>query len=301
MRVLVLANPAAGAQLETDAFARVAEDLARAGHVVQVEETAQAGHARELARELASGFDRVVACGGDGTVSEVARGIIAAGATTPLAIAPAGTGNDLATALGIELPPDQAIRLAIEGRVVRVDVGLADEQPFVNAASIGPWAEIASGVRAGVKAALGPLSYLAAGLKPGAMRPFPARLSGAGAEIEGDMLYVAVANGPSVGGGSLVAPDARLDDGELDAVVLPALPAGELLAAARALRSGTPHDALVRIRAADLSLESDEELTLTCDGEPQRKRGVHFRVLPLALAIVVPGPRKELTPLALVP
>jgi diacylglycerol kinase (ATP) len=298
VRVLVLANPGAGAQVNAEALAPAVQALEAEGHRVQLVETAAPGHALELARELSARFDRVVACGGDGTVSEVARGMLAAGSTAALALVPAGTGNDLATALGIEA--DGALQLAVGGDVVRVDVGLAGERPFVNASSVGPWAELSQSVGAGLKSALGPLSYLAAGLtRSGWRTPFRARLTAGDAVIEGEMQYLAVANGPTVGGGSRVAPDASLDDGLLDAVVLPALPLPELLAAAAALRSGTPHEALVRVRASELHLVAEEELTLTCDGEAQRKREVTFRVLPGALALVVP--RKELTPLGAVP
>lgn len=288
-KLLVVMNPAAGGGTHTGEVLEAVRALRAAGHAVDVRATSAPGEARRLVADLAPTYARVAACGGDGTVSEVAAGLLDSGAAVPLVVVPSGTGNDFARAVGA-LPPGDAMRAALGGTIAAIDVGFAGERPFLNAVSGGAAAEISSSVTPERKASLGPLAYLASGLgRLARVRGFEARLEGDGGIHEGQMLFFAVANGQSVGGGTRIAPEARADDGLLDAVVLPAVPATSLLGALRALRAGTDHPALVRMRGERFVFEAEREVALTCDGEAMAARAIAFRVAPGALSVVVHG------------
>jgi len=289
--LLLLVNPAAGGGASTERVLAAAAELREAGHRVEVRQTTERGEARRIAAREAAGFDRVAACGGDGTISEVAAGLLDAGASTPLVVVPAGTANDFAAAVGAGASAAEAVRLSLAGEVAPLDVGFAGDVPFVNAASGGVAAEISESISPERKAALGPLAYVATGLaKLGSLRGFEARIEGEVGRFEGPLLFFAVANGQTVGGGSRVAPEALVDDGQLDLVILPALPPASLLGALRALRVGAEHPGLVRMRGPHFAFEADEEVTVTCDGEPLRAAALAFHVVPAALSLVVHGP-----------
>ncbi|WP_373049618.1 diacylglycerol/lipid kinase family protein [Vulgatibacter sp.] len=290
-RLLLVLNPVAGGGASTEAVLEVVRQLREQGHPIDVEATSEVGQARRIAASRAADYDRVAACGGDGTISEVAAGLLDSGAGKPLVVVPAGTANDFAAAIGAGALPEEALRLAFEGRLAPLDVGFAGETPFVNAASAGVAAEISEGASAELKAAIGPLAYLASGLsRLGSLHGFEGAIEGAEGRYEGPVLFFAVANGQTVGGGTRVAPEALVDDGLLDLVILPALPASSLIGALRALRAGTQHPGLVRMRGERFSMEADREVTITCDGEPVRSSAIDFHVAPGALSLVVHGP-----------
>ncbi len=291
MRLLLIVNPAAGGGAGTEALLEVVRELRERGAVIDVQPTSEAGHARRIAADLAGSYDRVAACGGDGTISEVAAGILESASRPALVVVPAGTANDFAAAVGAGALPEEALRLAFEGREAPLDVGFAGDTPVINAASAGVAAEISEGASSELKAAIGPLAYVASGLsRLGSLHGFEARIEGNEGVFEGPLLFFAVANGQTVGGGTRIAPAARVDDGLLDLVVLPALPPATLFGALRALRTGGEHPALVRMRGTHFAFEAAEELAVTCDGEPLRTRGLAFRVEPGALSLVVHGP-----------
>lgn len=290
-RLLLVLNPAAGGGASTEAILGAVRELREAGHTVEVATTTEPGQARRIAARRAADFERVAACGGDGTISEVAAGILDAGVRRPLVVVPGGTANDFASAVGAGALPEEAIRLSMTGAEVPLDVGFAGDAPFVNAASGGFAAEVSEGASPELKAALGPLAYLASGLAHVAsVRGFDARFSGPEGVFEGPTFFFAVANGQTVGGGSRVAPGALVDDGLLDLVILPAVPAATTLGALRALRAGSEHPALVRMRGRSFDFEAEHEVAITCDGEAIRAAALRFRVEPGALSLVVHGP-----------
>lgn len=290
-RLLLICNPEAGGGSAAAPVGAAIEALRLRGIEVEVRTTRAAGDARRIARRMAAGYDRIAACGGDGTVSEVAAGIWQSGAARPLVVVPCGTANDFATAVGAGSDPAEALRLSFEGRIAPLDLAFANEIPFVNATSVGAAAEISAAAGPEWKAALGPLAYLAAGLaRVGSLRGFEATLRGPRGGFEGRLLYLAVANGQAVGGGTRIAPAARVDDGLLDITVLPAQPPASLLGALRALRTGADHPGLLRMRGTRFDLESADELALTRDGEAARASRIRFRIEPAALRLVVHGP-----------
>ena len=221
--VRLLVNPKAGRgrALRRLAAARLA--LARVGPF-DVVETRAAGDEARLAREAAhDGVRALVVLGGDGTVSRVAGALVHAGADTPLAIFAAGTGNDFAKSLRAPVHDYAAMAARIaSGHTRRVDVGLVNEQPFVNAAGFGfDVAVLDRSARA--RWLRGDALYVAAALAElFRFGGFEARLEAGAAHggARSDYLMIVAANGQWFGGSFRIAPQAALDDGQLDLVLV---------------------------------------------------------------------------------
>ena len=251
---------------------------------VDVRVTWEAGDAERFAREASEeGFGVVVAGGGDGTVSQVAAGIMAAKdserVSSSLAVLPLGTANDLAHAGGIPLEATAALRLAVFGTSSKIDVGSVNERSFVNMATGGFGTRVTVSTPRELKKVLGGVAYLLTGLTHfTSIRPQRGRFTGPGFTWEGQFLVLAVGNGRQAGGGHRLCPDALLDDGLFDVNVLPKLPDHELPHALRELlqegRRAFDRN-VVHARVASLEIATGEAFQVNLDGEPAQ--GTHFR------------------------
>jgi diacylglycerol kinase (ATP) len=290
--IRLLVNPAAGrgrALRRLDAATRA---LARVGPL-DVVRTEQSGDEARLALEAArDGVRTLVVLGGDGTVSRVAGALATAGADTPLAILAAGTGNDFAKSLGAPVHDYAAMAERIaRGETRRVDIGRLAGRPFVNAAGFGfDVAVLERMTRA--RWLRGDALYIAAALAE------LFRFGGVDARVRvtpevlderARWLLVVIANGQWFGGSFRIAPDARLDDGLLDVVLVrdaSAVRRARLFAAApfgkhvRAPEVTTSPSSNCRIETPlPLSCELDGELyKFTADS-------LHAEVLPGALVL----------------
>ncbi len=264
---------------------------------VAVRVTWEAGDGRRLAGDgVEAGADVIVACGGDGTVSEVAAGILDTAEASPpsLGIVPMGTANDFAAAIGVPTnDPERALRLTAEGRAAPVDVGRVNGRPFVNAATGGFGASITAETPAGLKKIVGDVAYLITGLtRFGDLRPETGRIRGDGLDFEGDFWGLAVCNGPWVGPHVAIRPDAKIDDGELDVLVLPRLEeAGRRRAFERFRESGFAafQDETVTGRVTWLEVDLEAPINLNLDGEPVEGRSFRIEIEAAALRCVMPS------------
>lgn len=243
---------------------------------------------------VASGADRLVVAGGDGTVAPSARA--AADAGMPLAVLPAGTANDFARALGIPLDLQEAARLAVDpdARTRPVEVCLTgDDRPFVNAANAGLAVRAAREAH-GLKAKLGPLAYAVGAARAGLRAPAIAIDVTLDGEpfFRGDAWQVMVSGTGRFGGGSAIG-DTDQDDGLLDVTVVPAHHRSTLVRRAYGLRRGTlkeqadvPHE---RAREVRVHLDTAaEQRGFNVDGELVRIATLDVRVNPRRVEVVVP-------------
>lgn len=186
------------------------------GFSLDLERTRTPGHATALAREaVAGGYELVIACGGDGTVSEVANGL--AGSTVPMGVIPAGTVNIWAAEAGIPTDCGAAARALLRGVVREVDLGRAGDRYFLLMAGLGLDGAVARNLSIRMKTSLGRTAYLLAG-----MRTLPA-FEGSrvnfiidGERLERDAVWIVIGNTRLYGGLLTVTPDAKVDDGLLD-------------------------------------------------------------------------------------
>jgi len=221
MRVRMIHNPAAGSGRAERVARAAAEVWTAAGWEVRLSPTRCAGHAAQLAAELAGEADLVVACGGDGTLSEVASGLF--GTDTPPGLIPAGTGNDFGRRGGLSRDPREAARQLLAGAPQPVDLLAVGEnrQVAINVLGVGFDAAVARRMNAQTRSTGGVLAYLSAVmLELAHLRPTRLRLRVGDREWEGEALLVAVANARSYGAGMRIAPAASITDGLLDIVIV---------------------------------------------------------------------------------
>jgi diacylglycerol kinase (ATP) len=256
--------------------------------------TQAAGHATELSCEAVSaGADLVVAVGGDGTVNEVARGLI--GSRAALGIVPVGSGNGLARALRIPLRPAAALAALEAGVRRRIDVGFINGRPFLNVAGVGFDAAVGhafheSGRRGRRRGLLGYLRLCIAELRT--YRPQRLAVEVGAERLETTAFVVTFANGPQYGSGAVINPGARLDDGRLEVVVFENGPWWRsLLAAPRLFVGGVERSPSYRRLAGDAAVVTAPTPTpVHCDGDPAgHAERIEVRLERRALEVVVPA------------
>jgi YegS/Rv2252/BmrU family lipid kinase len=294
-RVVVIVNPISGTGGRASVarrrvtMAREAVGNRRVDGTVRVTESA--GHARALAREaLAAGADLVVAWGGDGTLNEVGSELAFRNVT--LAVVPSGSGNGLARELGIPFAPTRALDVAFDGRDRQIDAGEIDGRLFFNIAGLGLDARVAHEFAAHGLVRRGFRRYLAIAIREASgFEPDDHTIVVDGVAARHRALIVAVANGRQYGNGARIAPHARLDDGQLDVVVVAHRPLWEALLEAPLLFAGRVDRArgvTVR-RGAQVEITTGRPAIYHADGEPfVGGASILARIRPGALRIRVP-------------
>jgi len=293
-KTCIILNPAAGKARDLD---DVVARLARVPNG-EIRISSKPGSAARFASAaLRKGFDLVVAAGGDGTLNEVVNGIGENLGDARVALIPLGTGNDFARTIGVPDDIEAAIDLIIIGETREVDLVrvTSDEvRYFVNVSAGGFSGLVNEKLTPEMKKTWGPLAYLrgaAAALSE--LRAYRTTLALDNSEsLTLDLYNVVVANGRYVAGGTLIAPEASIDDGLLDIVLIPQRSAPELalLAAQVALGTHLTSEAIVFRRAAQLTVNSKPGMWFNVDGELVGNEPARFEILPRALRFIAPTP-----------
>jgi YegS/Rv2252/BmrU family lipid kinase len=250
------------------------------------------GHATQLARAaLADGCDRVVAVGGDGTMNEIAQGLL--NSRVALALVPCGSGNGLA--LHLKIPTDVRAALAFAvtpgADVVSIDTGEANGRPFFNAMGTGFDAEISH--RFNRLDRRGLIAYARTGFAAYLQRETNRVTIDAATRLrELDTLVVTIANSDQYGNNARIAPGARVDDGELDLVaVSPVSPLTALPLIARLFAGtlfGSPH--VVHLRGSRFKIARQQSGLIHTDGETHHTGAIiDVVVRPRSLRLLVPA------------
>jgi YegS/Rv2252/BmrU family lipid kinase len=221
-RAAAIVHP--GKHADLDAFhatvSKAMSDLGWAEPLWMETSKEEAGHG--LAREAVQArVDLVLACGGDGTVTACADGV--AGSGIPLGVLPCGTGNLLARNLGLPLNVEEALTVALTGADRQLDMGIANDQPFVVMAGIGFDAAMLEGASEELKKRAGWIAYVVSALAH--LRDRPVRVTmrvDGGAARRRWVSGVVVGNVGTLQGNLRLLPDAVPDDGILDVAVLTA-------------------------------------------------------------------------------
>jgi len=216
---------------------------------------------------VSAGVDLVLACGGDGTVTACAEGVTDTG--VPLAIIPMGTGNLLARNIGLPSGLDEALAVALGGVQQPIDAGRVNGTLFVVMAGLGLDARMLTGTSEPLKKRLGWLAYAISAVRHLRDRPMRVTVSADGGRrrrMRASALIVG--NVGWLRGGLPLLPDARPDDGMLDAVVLIAGGlTGWLSAAADIVLRRPAHGGIYRVQFTKLQVTLDREEPWELDGE----------------------------------
>ncbi len=308
MRVLLAHNPTAGGGRASRLLPEVLARLAADGVKAERHETRSLEDARLAACQAAGSVDAVVAVGGDGTVGACAAGLADAtpgsgepgwspggtGMRAALGVIPAGGGNDTARSLG--LPPGDPVAAAgLLARLRRRPADLASVagRTYLNVAGAGFDSEVNRIANQRLGWAGNRPRYVGAVLAElvvGHTAQFRLSLDGQAVELRGWL--VAVANGPSYGGGMLVAPRASLADGLLEVVVIGDVGKLEFLRTFPKVFSGrhVEHPAVAVHRAARIELDADRPLAVYADGEPAGTLPATFEVRRAAITVLAADP-----------
>ena len=296
----VFVNPSAGRGAAGRRVDKVRQAFARRSYYVRIIQSASRNEFQDGVRAaIECGCSTLIAMGGDGTVQLLAQEC--AGRAVQMGVIPAGGGNDFAAALGITTDADQAVGVIANGKTRRIDaVGLCsrgeDIAPaiYVGGGGMGLDAEAVRQASGKFLKWPGRLRYVASAIA--ALRRFN------GIQLEAEfpdsdlpriakrVLLAAVLNTPTYGGGLRLAPEARMDDGMLELVILEMLSKAEVLRLIpQLLISGKLKTRRAeRVQAAKIRLTAEGETWFHGDGELLGVSPVKIEVLPGALSVLAP-------------
>ncbi len=258
--------------------------------------TEYAGHATELAYQYARmGFDAVVAVGGDGTVNEVAKGLVKSyqqsgiSRQTALGIIPMGSGNGFARHLNIPIRPQKALEMINHSEPISVDYGLANGKLFVSTCGTGFDAVVADNFAASNKR--GFMTYVQNVLKDVfSYTPQTYHLVGDGLDVTHKAFLITFANANQWGYEALIAPKASVQDGKMDIMLMSSHAILGSASLALRLFAGSIDDShfMDTIRAKEVTLEREEAAPFHLDGDPvEMEKDIHIQIIPDGLRVLV--------------
>lgn len=274
-RCRIIYNPTSGREAMKNNLVDILNILERAGYETSAYATTPEPNSakNEAERAAKAGFNLIVAAGGDGTINEVVNGIAPLKHRPKLGIIPAGTTNDYARALKIPREdPIGAAKVIAKGQTVKMDIGEAGKNWFVNIAAGGLLTELTYGVPSQVKSLFGYLAYLVKGaeLLP-QIKPIKMHLEYDGGTYDGkaSMFFLALTN--SVGGFEQIVPDASLDDGKFTLIVVKTSNLIEIMQLITMVLNGGKHvndPRILYVKTSKLIAKPvDEKMMINVDGE----------------------------------
>ena len=287
-RYALLVNPSAGSGRALKRLPAITAELDRRRMSHRIVMTTGLDHGCREAEQAAEQGEIPVVVSGDGLIGKV--GGMLAGTATPLGVIPGGRGNDFARVVGIPTDPAEAVAILAADHRRRIDVGDANGERFLCIASCG-FDSDANRIANEVKLISGAPVYAYAAIKAlWQWRParFSVTVDGERRELTG--YSVVVANSKAYGGGMYVAPDALLDDGELDVITTADIPKRRFLVGIPDVFKGkhVEHAEVAVRRGRVVEVEADRPFDVYADGDPITKLPARITVLPDALELIAP-------------
>ena len=291
-RIAFIVNPVSGGKDKKKVLAAIDRYLDRTLFTYEVLTTGKPGDATAWARE--SDADVVVAVGGDGTVSEVALGLL--GTDKALGIIPCGSGDGLALHLGISRNPVKAVRVLNSACIARIDTARLDGRPFFCTAGVGLDADVADAFARSSKRGLGTYISTAWNLWMHGDRASQYRIGTDAETWSGPAVIVTVGNANQWGNEARIVPKASLRDGLLDVTVVEPFATWEIPALAARLMTGKADTSrhVRTFRSTHVHIRRDHTGPAHLDGDPfEAGVDLDLRIAPGTLNVVVPPSRAE--------
>jgi YegS/Rv2252/BmrU family lipid kinase len=288
MKFSVIANPSAGGGRTARQLEGVRRALRDLGLEHELELTRDLEHARELTRAATTRGEVAVAFGGDGLIGAVADALKETDGT--LGVLPGGRGNDFARVLGIPKEPRAACQVLASGKIRAIDLGTAGAATFIGIASCG-FDSDANRVANESRLIRGNLVYAYGALRTlMSWRPASFEVTVDGESRRVRAYTIAAANSKAYGGGMMLAPDAELDDGLLDLVIVEDVPKLRFLRLLPTVFKGEHirQPNVHVLRGAKIEISADRPFTVYADGDPVAELPVTLGTVPRAVRVLVP-------------
>lgn len=284
--ILFIINPISGSGSKISWESLIRETLDHSKFSFQIQYTKSKGHAVQLSKDAANAaIDIVCAVGGDGTINEVAQGMM--GSTTPMAIIPRGSGNGLARHFSIPTKPRSALENLNCAKQTTMDVGVFDHSIFLCASGIGFDAAVAKAFDQFGKR--GFISYAWLSLKAYlAYKPNTYEIELDQKRLSKSAFLIAFANASQFGNDALIAPEATTDDGLLNLVIIKPFSVWEAPSIIFKTFRGTIHKSKYceTITFKNLTITTNDHIAHV-DGEPvEINKKIHLSIRPKSLKIV---------------
>ncbi|HLR35896.1 MAG TPA: YegS/Rv2252/BmrU family lipid kinase [Tissierellales bacterium] len=292
-KIKIICNPSSGRQLIQRKVEHISKMLLDSGYTINKFETRRKNDAmKETIKACKEDWDGIIACGGDGTVNEIAKGIVKGGRKIPVALLAAGTVNDFANYMDLPTNSREFFDMIRKGKTMDVDLGKVNDEYFINVAASGLLTNVGYQVQPEVKAILGRMAYYLEGLKEIPKQKFePIRVKFESEEytMEEDILLFLVSNSSSIGGFKNLAPKANVFDGYLDTIIIKKSEIQDLVAIFINIFKGEhiKHPNVEYFKTKKMSVYTEEKVPIDIDGEYGGNLPATFEVMPNSFQIFV--------------
>lgn len=274
-KLLLILNPKSGTMRGRDNFFSICSIFCEADFDVSIRITRYPGHATKISYDEALSFDRIVCCGGDGTLHEVVCGLMRLDPEKrpPLGYIPSGTTNDFARNFGLPVEPSKAAARIIENDITYIDVGKFgdDDNYFTYVASTGAFTDTSYRTPQNLKNAIGYMAYVLDGITHlGNIKPIHMRVTAGEKVFCGDYIFASVSNSTTVA--KMIKIDkigVDMSDGLFELILIksPQNLKDANTIAQSLLAPNDPKCGLVRAQSDSIRFELDSESMWTLDGE----------------------------------
>lgn len=293
-RVKFIINPSSGRQTIESKVDYLSKLLLDDGYIVGKYYTEKKDDALNEAIKTCNSkiWDIIIACGGDGTINEVATGVVKSTNKLPVAILPSGTVNDFANHMGMPNKITDFFQMIKQKKLVDIDLGRVNNKYFVNVAAGGLLTDVGFQVPIEAKAALGRMAYYFEGLRGlilEGIEPIKIKFESDEYTEEEKVLLFIVSNTSSIAGFKKLAPDANVSDGFLDVLIIKDSDIPELANIFFNVLRGyhINHPNVMYFKTKKIHIESKKEMMVDIDGELGGKLPANFEVVPKAMQIII--------------
>ena len=221
-------------------------------------------------KDINDNYNHILIAGGDGTIDRLVNYMKKNDIDIPIGILPTGTTNDFANVLNIPLDIDLCIENIINSEPKYIDLGVINDDYFVNIASTGMFTDVSQRVDSNLKHSIGRISYIIKGVEDALhLRKFNVTIRSKELEYDGDMYLILVLNGRTAGNISF-AHNAMLDDGYLDVIIFKAMPIPKSIPVLLDIIKGLPldkHDEIIYFKTDELYVDCSDDIVTDIDGE----------------------------------
>ena len=268
-KLLFIYNPKSGQKAISSHLSNIIEYFSKNGYLTTCYASQAQDDARKKVRQVGGSFDEIIISGGDGTLDEVVSGTIKAKNNPIIGYIPTGSTNDFAKSIKVPTDIEKAKKIAINGKVKDLDVGVFNGKYFTYVAAFGSFAEVSYETDQNMKNIFGRFAYILEGVKSVSnLKSYKAKITVDDEVISGEFIHLMITNSVSVGGFTGFYDNVSLDDGVFESVIVKK-PTNifQLNKIIDGLRTSKESDFLLYRNGKKFKIESDEQINWTLDGD----------------------------------